>query len=88
VNRRASISTFVATLTALVGDLSTVAGKRHHQHHGNRHNPRKRLRKACRKTCKRVQHDCLFNCHALGYDDDICQPRCTIAKQSCKRGCR
>jgi hypothetical protein len=67
---------------------SAMAGRaRHSVEAGNRHKPRKRLRKQCRKECNGVHHDCLSVCHSLGYDDDICHPRCSTAKHSCRRGC-
>jgi hypothetical protein len=81
-------------LAALLGGSVTpglarfsVAGKGRHHHHGNPRNPRKRLRQQCRKECKGVKRNCLDLCHTQGYDDDICHPRCAIAKRSCRQGC-
>jgi hypothetical protein len=55
------------------------------RHHGA---PRKRLRRRCRRQCRRVHSDCLRNCRNLGNPDDICNPQCSAAKRSCRRGCR
>ena len=84
-------------LTALLGIGAGTAiqanpasgrkGHHHHHHRHNHHNPRKRLRHQCTKMCKRVQRDCLYVCQNLGNPDEICNPQCSIARQSCRQGC-
>ena len=91
--RRAALRALAALLgmgafAAAQGDpVSGRKGHHHHHHRRQRHNPRKRLRHQCTKMCKRVQRDCLYVCQNLGNPDEICNPQCTIARQSCRQGC-
>ncbi|MCC7024721.1 MAG: hypothetical protein IT338_17970 [Thermomicrobiales bacterium] len=86
VARRNALRALAALLLGgAVTERLAAPGLARHRHHDR---PRKRLRRRCRRQCRRVHNDCLRNCHDLGMPDDICHPRCSIAKRSCRRGCR